>query len=244
MSVVDRVLIVDVGNTSIKYTAFEGDLVLWQVRDDEMISKNDFLPDAIYFASVRSEEENQASLLNLRRGYPLSEVVELKSEAEICGVRSAYHEPHRLGVDRWLTVIASYHLFGGDVVIVDAGTAIKVDMVNSVGQHLGGYITPGLAMMEKSLLSNTARIRYENAEKLECVGLPNSTARAVSEGCNEMALGFLERLYKGYKHFTWVVTGGDAQLLLSALRIDAKQELYLVAKGAKLVGDEYLRGRL
>lgn len=244
MSVVAKVLIIDVGNTSIKYTAFDADNVLWQVRDDEITKQQDFFPDAIYFASVRSAEEGDTLQQSLKKDYPRALWVELNSGAEVCGVRNAYQEPHRLGVDRWLTVVASYHLFGGNVVVVDAGTAIKVDMVDKTGQHLGGYITPGLAMMESALLSKTARIRYAPNEKIVKEGLPDSTARAVSEGCYEMALGFLERVHKEYRHFTWVVTGGDARSLLSALGVSVSQEQHLVARGAKLVGDDYLRTRV
>jgi type III pantothenate kinase len=244
VSVVAKVLIVDVGNTSIKYTAFDADNILWQVRDEDIAKQTGFVPDAVYFASVRSSEDGEALQQQLKASYPNAHWVELSSVAEACGVRNAYQEPHRLGVDRWLTVIASYHLFGGDVVVVDAGTAIKVDMVNKAGQHLGGYITPGLAMMEASLLSKTARIRYTPEEKVMTDGLPNSTARAVAQGCHEMALGFLERIYKDYQHFTWVVTGGDAKSLFDALGIDASQEQHLVAKGAKFVGDDCLRAQM
>ncbi|REG81141.1 type III pantothenate kinase [Marinomonas pollencensis] len=244
MSDVVNVLVVDVGNTSIKYTAFEAGKVLWQVRDEALDQQTAFRPDAVYLASVRSLEAGEALKNQLQARYSDCAWVDIHSSAEACGVRNAYQEPQRLGVDRWLAVVASYQLFGGDVVVVDAGTAIKVDMVDSSGLHLGGYITPGLAMMEDALLSKTARIRYTAEEKVQANGLPNSTARAVTEGCYEMALGFLERVHKEYKHFTWVVTGGDAKTLLKALGVDMKQELNLVAIGAKLVGDEYLRTRV
>ena len=244
MSDVVNVLVVDVGNTSIKYTAFESDKVLWQVRDEDLSQQKSFLPDAVYIASVRSLEAGKVLRNKLEARYSHCYWVNINSTAEACGVRNAYQEPQRLGVDRWLTMVASYQLFGGDVVVVDAGTAIKVDMVDQAGLHLGGYITPGLAMMEQALLSKTARIRYTEEEKVAAKGLPNSTARAVSEGCYEMALGFLERIHKEYKHFTWVVTGGDAKSLLKALGINMKQEQHLVAIGAKLVGDDYLRNRV
>lgn len=241
MSVVDnKVLIVDVGNTSIKYTAFQGDEILWQVRDHERLTKMHFHPDAIYFASVRSKDETMALQTEIQADYPKGHIIELISQASACGVTCAYEEPWRLGIDRWLTVVAGFHRYGGNVVIIDAGTAIKVDVVDQTAHHLGGYIVPGLAMMENALLANTARIRYDSSEKIKGEGLPNSTARAVSEGCHEMALGFLERVYERYSDFRWIVTGGDGQALLQSLGIDAECEPHLVALGAQLVGNEYL----
>lgn len=242
MSVGARVLVVDAGNTSIKFTAFQGEQVLWVQRGEACLTKADFTPEAIYFASVRSKEQSALLHADIQANYPLSEWVTLTSHGIACGVRNAYVEPERLGIDRWLGVIAAHHMIKSDVVVVDAGTAIKVDVVNKEGIHLGGYIAPGLAMMEDSLLSKTARIRYDADEVIVGRGLPDSTARAVTEGCREMALGFLERIYQRYPEFKWVVTGGDSQALLEVLGVSLECQPNLVALGAKLVGDEQLRG--
>ena len=242
MSVATRVLVVDAGNTSIKFTAFEGEQVLWVKRGESFPVDTVFSPDVIYFASVRSKEQSALLHADIQAEFPYSKWVTLTSQATVCGVRNAYIEPERLGIDRWLSVIAAHHVVKGDVVVVDAGTAIKVDVVNKEGIHLGGYIAPGLVMMEDSLLSKTARIRYDADEVVVGYGLPDSTARAVTEGCREMALGFLERIYHCYPEFKWVVTGGDAQVLLSSLGVSLECQPDLVALGAKLVGDDQLRG--
>jgi type III pantothenate kinase len=242
VSVAARFLVVDAGNTSIKFTAFEGEQVLWVQRGEGFPTDTGFAPDVIYFASVRSKELSALLHADIQAEFPHSEWVTLTSQAFACGVSNAYIEPERLGIDRWLGVIAAHHMVKGDVVVVDAGTAIKVDVVNKEGVHLGGYIAPGLVMMEESLLSKTARIRYAADEVVVGDGLPNSTARAVTEGCHEMALGFLERIHHRYPEFKWVVTGGDAQALLDTLGISLESLPNLVALGAKLVGDEELRG--
>lgn len=242
MSVESKVLVVDAGNTTIKFTAFEGDQILWVQRAESYPADAEFIPHAIYFASVRSKELSALLHADIQAVFPESKWVTLSSQASACGVTNAYIEPARLGIDRWLGVVAAHHLIGEDAVVVDAGTAIKVDVVDKSGKHLGGYIAPGLAMMEDSLLSKTARIRYDADEVVVGEGLPNSTARAVSEGCYEMALGFLERVYHRYPMFQWVVTGGDSQLLMSKLGVTIECQPHLVALGAKLVGDEVIRG--
>lgn len=237
-----KVLVVDAGNTSVKFTAFEGNEVLWVQRDDCLPALDEFVPSVIYFASVRSQEQSALLHADLAAHFPASRWCHVQSEKTACGVKNAYHEPSRLGVDRWLGVVAAHHVIKGKVVIVDAGTAIKVDVVNQIGEHLGGYIAPGLALMETTLLANTAKIRYDAGEVISGQGLPDSTARAVTEGCYEMALGFLERLYHRYTDYTWVVTGGDARALLASLGVPLVYEPHLVAYGATLVGSEKLRG--
>lgn len=242
MSVVASILVVDAGNTSIKFTAFEGERILWVQRHGSCPIDTGFAPDRIYFASVRSKEQSALLHADIQAEFPDSVWFTLTSQDEACGVVNAYIEPKRLGVDRWLGVIAAHHSVKGDVVVVDAGTAIKVDVVGGDGVHLGGYITPGLGMMENALLSNTARIRYDTNEVMAGKGLPDSTARAVTEGCHEMVFGFLERIHRRYPDFKWVVTGGDSHILLVLMGISMEHQPNLVALGAKLVGDEQVRG--
>lgn len=245
MYVVDKVLVVDAGNTSIKYTYFHREQVMWQYRDDEGLAKAGLCQglEIIYLASVRSQQATQEIRQDLQQRLPHSQVYLLTSQPQACGVLNAYAQAERLGVDRWLTVIAAHHHVGGDLVIVDAGTAVKVDVVSAQGQHLGGYITPGLALMEQALLSQTARVRYQPEEVQVGDGLPDSTARAVAEGCQEMVLGFLDRIYQRFSHYQWLVTGGDGEALLATLGVPVNKQPYLVALGAKLVGDEQLRGQ-
>ncbi|ETX09937.1 Baf family transcriptional regulator [Marinomonas ushuaiensis DSM 15871] len=238
----DRVLVVDAGNTSIKFTAFENDQILWTRRDESDLAVIGFIPDAVYLASVLSSEESALLYADIQSQFPKSRCFALSSQSSACGVNNAYVEPSRLGVDRWLGVVAAHHIMTCDAVVVDAGTAIKVDVVDKDGAHLGGYIAPGLVMMEGALLSKTARVRYDANEVVAGQGLPNSTARAVSEGCLEMTLGFLERIHRRYPDCRWVATGGDAQVLLDLLGIPIECQPNLVALGAKLVGDEQRRG--
>ncbi|GAB3479088.1 type III pantothenate kinase [Marinomonas epiphytica] len=237
----DRVLIVDAGNSRVKYTVYSQDDALYHGADLAAALATGLCMQAVYFASVRSEHDSQQLIQQIKEHVSVCPWYILTSQATACGIQNAYDEPHRLGVDRWLTVIAAYHYTAKATVIVDAGTAIKVDLVDANGVHLGGYITPGLSLMESALLQNTAKVRYQPSEVVEGDNLPNSTARAVAEGCREMALGFLDRVHQSYKNYTWLATGGDAEALLQALGIDAELRPYLVAEGAKILGDEMVR---
>ena len=63
------------------------------------------------------------------------------------GVRCAYADPARLGVDRWVAVLAAYHAAHGAACVLDAGTAVTFDAVAADGRHLGGLIFPGARQM-------------------------------------------------------------------------------------------------
>ena len=95
-----------------------------------------------YFASVLDapRQRRLEACLGQRFG---AAVTRLVSERESCGVVNAYDEPGRLGVDRWLALIGAAARGRRDCVVIDAGSAITLDLLRANGRHLGGAILPG-----------------------------------------------------------------------------------------------------
>lgn len=234
-------LVIDAGNTRIKWTTFAGDRIVDKWAQTEFDALRCGQPEQIVLASVRAAEDDERLVAEIRSALPDTPLTKVNSERLACGVKNSYAEPHRLGVDRWLGAIAAYKEYGGPVVIIDAGTAIKADFVDREGVHLGGYIVPGLDLMASSLVDRTAKIRFQENEQTAQEGeIPHSTADAVRQGCLEMALGFLQRLYDRYPDACWIATGGSSRSLMKALSIECCLDEHLVAKGAKYVLDEAL----
>jgi type III pantothenate kinase len=76
----------------------------------------------------------------------LSEHLELTrfvSETQALGVVNGYGEPGRLGSDRWMALLGAAAMSSGDCMIIDAGSAITIDLLRADGHHLGGAILPG-----------------------------------------------------------------------------------------------------
>lgn len=71
------------------------------------------------------------------------------------GVKISYDDPGTYGVDRALAAYGAYRHFGDSCVIVDAGTAVTVDAVDSNGAVIGGYIFPGNAVAADALSDGT-----------------------------------------------------------------------------------------
>ena len=96
-----------------------------------------------YFASVLDNERQSQLDQGLQNCFG-DRVTRYYSEASCMGVTNAYDQPERLGVDRWLALIAATQLIDGDCIVIDAGSAITVDLLRADGQHLGGAILPGI----------------------------------------------------------------------------------------------------
>jgi type III pantothenate kinase len=165
--------------------------------------------------SVLSSAKNAAladrlqTLLQLRVEFAVA-------TASCAGVRNAYADPGRLGVDRWLALIAAYRSQQAAVLVIDAGSALTVDAVNADGNHLGGYIVPGARLMERALLNGTDRVRFENGTAdgfdlgADTGGCVHNGIAAAQCGTMLVALGVVEARL-GYRP-ALIISGGWSEL--------------------------------
>lgn len=149
----------------------------------------------------------------------------LRTPASACGVRNAYAEPQRLGVDRFLAMVAAHAVHRTPCVLVSAGTALALDALSAEGQHLGGLIAPGVRLMQQSLLHSTAQVRPQRAGDI--LELADNTADAVTSGCWQAAAALIERFHGQMlarlgAGSTLILDGGDAEQLASMLSLPAR----------------------
>ena len=170
--------------------------------------------------SVRTAEETIALISLLTEAFGVSVVCAAPSR-EMSGVRNGYEEFERLGLDRWLAMLGGFQLASGACLVLDFGTAVTADFISRDGEHLGGFICPGMPLMRNQLRTHTRRIRYGDlaAERaLESLVPGRTTVEAVERGCSLMLRGFvltqleLARSYWG-SDYSVFLTGGDAGLV-------------------------------
>ena len=170
--------------------------------------------------SVRTAEETSALIALLTEAFGVSVVCAAPSR-EMSGVRNGYEEFERLGLDRWLAMLGGFQLASGACLVLDFGTAVTADFISRDGEHLGGFICPGMPLMRNQLRTHTRRIRYDDlaAERaLESLVPGRTTVEAVERGCSLMLRGFvltqleLARSYWG-SDYSVFLTGGDAGLV-------------------------------
>ena len=190
-------------------------------------------PAAVLGASVvdAAREAQLAALVAERFG---SAPFWLRTPASACGVRNAYAEPQRLGVDRFLAMVAARAEGRAPCVLAGVGTALTLDALAADGRHLGGLIAPGPQLMQQSLLGATAQVRPQRPGQI--LELADNTADAVASGCWQAAAALIERFATRLAG----ELGVDAGLILDGG--DAATLLPLLALPAQLVRDGVLRG--
>ncbi|KPJ72667.1 MAG: hypothetical protein AMS14_07395, partial [Planctomycetes bacterium DG_20] len=130
-------------------------------------------------------------------------------------IATGVREPDRVGVDRLLAALAAYRRTGGACIVVDCGTAVTVDAVDSGGVFLGGAIFPGREMMARALAEGTAQLPHVRGSAAPESVLGKSTEEAILAGLVRGTAGALESLVAAAMmevglHARVVVTGGDA----------------------------------
>ena len=149
---------------------------------------------------------------------------------------SGYRSPERLGADRWVAMLAASNRTEAPFLVVDAGSAVTVDLVDGDGCHVGGWIVPGLAMLRRVLLSETAGIRY-GSHDVASDAPGRSTADAVVGGTLHMIRDFVAARVadarNSYPALEVFITGGDGALLASAIRGSADVVPELVLDGLR-----------
>ena len=164
-------LLIDIGNSRVKCVSLTGQKLPEQKLSLAKVVLNDKFTLAwleqhystitkVIIASV-----NQAELTNIvttwASKYDIDCIV-VKAESERFGVKSVYKQVDSFGVDRWLALIGAAQRYKQkSVLILDAGTATTLDILTSTGQHLGGWILPGVNLMFTSLLKHTVKVHAQ-----------------------------------------------------------------------------------
>jgi type III pantothenate kinase len=199
------VLLIDIGNTRIKWARFDGQRLGslhaavhsgWSTEDyaQRVIGSARGL-ERIVVVSVAGDEVNRRIRLAARRAQaPIPDLV--RSRRRGGGVTVGYLEPWRLGVDRFVAAIGAHRLARGRaVVVVGVGTAMTIDLIDGGGHHRGGAIIPAPTLMVDTLLKNTVGIRRRaqgGARGGSCL-FGRSTRAALAQGSRYAAAALIDR---------------------------------------------------
>lgn len=236
-------LLLDLGNTRLKWALAGGGgaperngALAWApsmpddlVREWRPLSR----PRGVWAASVvdGAREAALSAAVLARFGLPVNWV---RTPHEACGVTTAYADPSAMGVDRFLGLVAAHADGHAPCVLVSSGTALVLDALAASGRHLGGWIAPGAALMQQSVLGATARVRPREPGRL--TEAATTTADALTSGswhaCAALTDRFIERMRARLGgHPRVLLGGGDADALGPLLEHAAQPYPDAVLKG-------------
>ena len=217
-------LLLDIGNSRSKARLVDNGQ-LTEIELDSINAAQWQCIRAVYCASVAAESR----VLAIREQIPTSiPFLQVRSEAQAFGVTNSYQQPHFLGVDRWLALIAAAECYPNtDVLIADAGTALTIDWLAASGLHQGGWILAGQKLQQEAVLNKTAKVFSAELET-EQLSPATDTATALYQGAIAALVGAIRQAWAIKPAQLIILTGGDAKLLqkyLSDLPIQLEPQL-------------------
>ena len=216
-------LIIDIGNTIAKMAVFDGGRIVEVVYDSNLtlerlpeVCRTYTIEKAIVATVIDLNERVLADLAALP--FPL---LWLNHETPL-PVVNLYETPETLGYDRMAAVVGANEQFPHrNILVIDAGTCITYEFIDSKGQYHGGNISPGVQMRFRALHDYTAALPLcESCEDQTLLG--RSTVEAIRQGVmNGIAFeieGYIARLFPEIDALSIIFTGGDAKFFVKRIK--------------------------
>lgn len=228
----------DLGNTRLKCAPLSGDAVgdvqaLPHSEAGLAAALEAALParfDVAYVASVAAEPLRVALLDVLTQRCTRIELA--RTQAVFDGLRVAYAQPARLGVDRFLAMLGARRRVDGAVLVCGIGTALTLDLVDRDGQHLGGRIAPSPQLMREALHARASQLPPAGGAVVDWA---TDTDEALESGCIGAAVALVREAHAAASTrlggpVPLLVHGGGGDALLAHLP-GARAEPSLVLEG-------------
>lgn len=248
------IALVDIGNTRVKWAVADGTRFAAAgaaTHTDDAQAAVDALMDAVPKGVGRALIANVAGAALAPRLTTALQARGIRADyvatlAHGYGIRCAYADPARLGVDRWVGMVAARRLVAGDFCVIQAGTAVTFDAVDAEGRHLGGLIFAGPRVLADALDRNTGRIGPTKPARNPPSGLDllgRSTEVAVAHGAMLSLAAGLDRavavVCAAFGHAPAVVlTGGGAGSLGPWLETHVRTSADLVLAGLAYMAEQ------
>ena len=239
-------LIIDIGNTRIKAALFEKG----ELKNSFIFESTNALIAAHLFDTYPIWQCIVATVVDKVRPF----IDQLKAKVPTLVFTSemplpiinSYLSASTLGSDRLAAAVGGAFLFPNkNVLVIDAGTCIKYNFVNTNNQFIGGAISPGLKMRFKALHAFTSRLplveQNESFDTLIGTNTNDSILSGVETGTIAETEGFIDRYTALYPGINVVLTGGDANFFEKRLKRRIFTDSFLILKGLNCILEHSLK---
>lgn len=214
----------DIGNTRTKLAMFENNSLL---KTEYLSTKN--LQEELLFFFKKNKTKPQiilasvvpldSDLLNWLQMH--TDFIQISHTTPL-PVANKYQTPHTLGIDRLVVAAGSTIVYPNTArLIIDAGTCITYDFVNTENEYLGGAISPGLQLRYKALNDYTAKLPYLQTEDINYF-IGKNTNESIQSGVINGIVAEIDNIIdhykKDYSDLTIILTGGDTVFLAKRLK--------------------------
>jgi type III pantothenate kinase len=215
-------LAIDVGNTRVKLAVFDKEKIVFNTAA-ETLPENQvahlfkrFAIKRCILSAVSSFHDGMVDFLSKN-----SQFIMLDSKTPL-PIKNLYKTPLTLGKDRIAAAAGAFALYPGEnVLVLDIGTAITYEFINSAGEYLGGGISPGINLRFKALNTYTGNLPLIAAEEINFLtgrSTKESILSGVMNGTRLEMEGVISEYSREYGNVRVLMTGGDAAFFETTLK--------------------------
>jgi len=215
-------LIIDIGNTFTKIAITDSDNVVsfnrYEVFTKSVLTKLllKYTPEKAIISAVGKKDVSVTDYLKTQLP-----TVELDHKTQL-PIKNLYKTPETLGRDRIAAVVGANYLYPStDVLVIDCGTAITYDLINSNAEYLGGAISPGISLRYKTLHQHTASLPLLNSLHNDSI-IATTTTGCIESGVLNGIIGevdyYVDQIKKEFPSVKVVFTGGDSNFFVNKLK--------------------------
>ncbi|WP_299127520.1 type III pantothenate kinase [uncultured Winogradskyella sp.] len=217
-------LIIDVGNTFVKFAVFENHVLMHKISFELADFKIKYKALQNVFPDIHNCIVSSVGRLKDQQIDDVKEdlkVLELSHKTKM-PFKNSYQTPKTLGVDRIALASAAVDQFpNNNALIIDAGTCITYDFVTDKNEYLGGAISPGIRLRYEALHNLTANLPLLEKDQPKTI-IGNTTESSIHSGVIVGILKEIDGIIEDYKQkhqdLTVILTGGDAKFLSNQLK--------------------------
>lgn len=213
-------LAVDLGNSFTKAAAFEGHSLkenFGKINNEaliEIIRQHNF--EYMIIGAVGKDPHS------FIENVPATTKVFIADHTLKYPIHSFYKTPTTLGIDRLAGIVGANYLYPQEnCLVIDMGTCITYDIVDSQGNYQGGSISPGLGMKFKALHTFTAKLPFVETEKNSLL-VGKDTVQSIKSGVLLGTLFEIEGMIAAYsnifKNLKTIICGGDVNFFESKIK--------------------------
>lgn len=255
----DLLAVFDIGNTNIKGALFKGARIVRRWSDPSLACQKAAFVQRLFASKLGASRKRLQGVCIVSVVPGINKLFAVASRSMLglkpffatprtIGISLGKYNPRKIGTDRLVNATAAHAIYKKGVVVIDAGTALTFDAVDSKGRYLGGAIAPGIGMAGRALNEMTARLPLVKISRPSCA-IGTSTRECISSGIFHGWAGIVRNLVreisKEMKTRPLVIaTGRDAEMIAKASGVVDEIRKDLVFEGLKIMWDDFRRSSL
>ena len=249
-------LCIDCGNTNTVFSLWDGARFLdtWRIATDHRRTADEYF---VWLSTLMNLKRIEAHIdevivsstvprvvFNLRvlsnRYFDCRPLVVGKPECAL-PVAPRVDQGTTVGSDRLVNTVAGYDRHGGDLIVVDFGTATTFDVVDVDGAYIGGVIAPGVNLSLEALHMAAAALPHVDVTRPQSA-IGTNTVACMQSGVYWGYIGLVEGIVRQIRiererPMKVIATGGLAQLFAQGFDLFDAVEDDLTMRGLVLIND-------